>query len=99
MNTDKTSITFNLSALFVSMYQKEKTALKFIIEGAVPKIIMISLYNFLLREEMPPIETLSEEDKILLVHECRETGLQFTNETLTNSAKILHTIKFINANS
>jgi hypothetical protein len=31
-----------------------------------------------------------------LVRECRQTGIRFTNETLRQAARVLHTLKFIN---
>lgn len=93
------SPTYELSVYFVSYYNKTGNLL-FIISSHVPKITMLNLYDIFIREKsILPIELLPKENKISLVKECRDTGLEFTNKTLINSAKILHTIKFINANS
>jgi hypothetical protein len=48
------------------------------------------------KENLTPIENLPEEIKMDLVRECRQTGLKFTNETLREAARVLHTLKFIN---
>jgi hypothetical protein len=36
-----------------------------------------------------------ESEKTDLVRECRATGIRFTNESLRQAARILHTLKFI----
>lgn len=89
-------IEIELSATFVSQYKKNKTSLEYLITSAVPKKILLRLYEyFLIEENLTPIEKLPEEAKKELVNECRATGLFFTNESLIKSAKILHTLKFI----
>ena len=90
----------NLSAFFLTMFNKDNSSLGFLIESYVPKYILLKTYQTLLKEsELIPIENLMIEEKIKLADECRSTGLKFTNQSLTDAAKILHTIKFINENS
>lgn len=93
------SPTFELSIYFVSFYNRTGNLL-FLISSHVPKITMLHLYDtFIMENSITPIEKLPEENKRQLVKECRETGWDFTNASLISSAKILHTIKFINENS
>ena len=90
------TVDFTLSAFFVSLYKKDKKNLDFLIESAAPKDVMGKVYEILVREnELIPIENLEESEKKELVKECRQTGIQFTNRTLTDAAKILHMVKFI----
>ena len=87
-------IEHELSAKFVVMYKNGH--LDFLIESGVPKRILLRLYHlFLLEENLTPIEDLPEETKKELVKECRATGLKFTNKSLIEAARILHTLKFI----
>ena len=97
---------YDLSSMYVSMYKhgrfrgKDMNYLLHILDTGISKKVMLLIYNDLLSDGwITPIENLIEYDKQQLVNECRATGLNFTNETLINSAKILHTIKFINENS
>lgn len=91
-----------LCAFFVTMFNKCKDdeAIKFFFEGAVPQDIFLSIYKTFIKENgLIPIEDLPKEKKIELTTECRKTGLNFTNETLTNACRILYTLNFINENS
>lgn len=97
---------YSLSALYVGMYKKERVMgikinyLQHIIDSVISKKVMLLIYRDLIKDKwLTPIEDLPTYEKQQLVNECRDTGLFFTNETLIRSAKILHTIKFINANS
>lgn len=93
-------VEFSLSAMYLTMYQKDKKYLKDFIECTVPRETLLKVYSLFVKEEnILPIEKLPELEKVALVNECRETGINFTNINLINSAKILHTLKFINANS
>jgi hypothetical protein len=78
------------------MYSRNKDMLDYFIESEVPKRVLLRTYELLVREDLTPIEDLPEEIKKDLVRECRETGISFTNETLREAARILHTLKFIN---
>jgi tRNA nucleotidyltransferase/poly(A) polymerase len=89
-------IEIEISARFAAMYQREKGLLDYLIESAVPRKVLLRRYELLLMENLTPIENLPDEIKKELVRECRATGLKFTNETLRNAARILHTLKFIN---
>ncbi len=90
------TIYFELYELFISMYHKDKSNLAYLIDSDVPKIILIEIYEALVKDNLiTRIEQLPEEKKKELVSECRGTGLFFTNESLIRSAKILHTLKFI----
>jgi len=88
-------IEIEISARFSEMYQREKSMLDFLITSAVPKRVLLRRYQLFLNEGMKKIEDLPEELKTELVRECRATGLRFTNETLREAARILHTLKFI----
>lgn len=91
------TVDLNLLAFFASLYKKDKKNLDFLIESAVPKDVMSKVYEIMIRfYGLEPIENLEEEKKKELVSECRATGLFFTNKTLTEAAKTLHVIKFIN---
>lgn len=91
------TVDFTLSAFFVSMYNKDKKNLSFLIESYAPKDVMGKVYKIMVRDKLLiQVENLPEINKRELVSECRATGLEFTNKTLTDAAKILHTIKFIN---
>jgi hypothetical protein len=89
-------IDLELASKFVGMYKRNKSMLDFFIESEVPKRVLLRTYDLLVRENLTPIEDLSEEIKMELVKECRQTGIRFTNETLRDAARILHTLKFIN---
>jgi hypothetical protein len=78
------------------MYNRNKSMLDFFIASEVPKRVLLRTYELLVREDLTPIEKLPEEIKMDLVRECRATGLKFTNDSLRNAARILHTLKFIN---
>jgi len=89
-------IDLELASKFVAMYNRNKSMLDFFIESEVPKRVLLRTYELLVRENLTPIEDLPEEIKKDLVRECRQTGIKFTNETLRDAARILHTLKFIN---
>lgn len=92
--------TNSLTAMYVTMYNESPKVLLHIIESEVSKTIMLQTYRMLVNDgSMPEIEKIPIPDKIKLVDECRITGMVFNTKSLTDSAKILHTIKFINANS
>ena len=88
-------IEIELAAKFAGMYDRQKSILDFLINSAVPKRVLLRTYELLVKENLTKIEDLPEEIKQNLVKECRQTGLSFTNETLRESARILHTLKFI----
>jgi hypothetical protein len=88
-------IDLELASKFVGMYNRNKSMLDFFIENPVPKRVLLRTYELLVREDLTPIEDLPEELKVDLVRECRGTGIRFTNETLRQAARILHTLKFI----
>jgi len=90
------TIDFTLSAFFIGLYKKDKKNLDFLIDSGVPVNVMKRVYEIMLIDGLTPVENLEESEKKELVKECRATGLQFTNRTLTDAAKILHVIKFIN---
>lgn len=88
-------IELEISAKFAGMYQREKSMLDFLITSEVPRRVLLTRYKLFLNEGLTKIEDLPEDKKKELVDECRETGLTFTNESLRQSARILHTLKFI----
>ena len=93
------NLYFTMSAFFLSIYSKDKNNLVFILESYVPKFIMSKIYIIMVKDkELTPIESIDRSEKESLVRECRSTGIFFTNERLIESAKILHTLKFINEN-
>lgn len=86
--------------MYVSMYNEEPKVLFHIVESQASKTIMLQTYRLLIQDNsLQEIEKIPIDDKIKLVDECRSTGMAFSNKSLTDAAKILHTIKFINANS
>ena len=87
------NVDLELYEFFMSMYNKDKSTLKYLLESEPPKIVLTRICELLLLDKMTPIEQLQEENKKQLVSECRATGLFFTNESLIRSAKILHTLK------
>jgi Mg/Co/Ni transporter MgtE len=88
-------IEIELCSTFVSQYKKGH--LEYLITSDVPKEVILKVYKILVNEkQITIIENLAEEEKKKLVDECRETGLKFTNKSLTNAAKILHVLKFFN---
>lgn len=89
-------IDLELASKFVGMYNRNKDMLDFFIESEVPKRVLLRTYELLTNEGLTKIEDLPEDIKMNLVKECRATGLRFTNDTLRNAARILHTLKFIN---
>lgn len=88
-------IELDLSAKFAGMYQRQKSILDYLIDSEVPRRVLLKTYELLLQEGLTKIEDLPEDLKMNLVRECRETRLIFTNETLREAARILHTLKFI----
>jgi len=88
-------IDLELAAKFTGMYRKHKDMLDFFIQSEVPKRVMLRTYDLLVKEDLTPIENLPEEVKKELVKECRKTNLIFTNDSLREAARILHTLKFI----
>lgn len=94
------TITNNLVAFYLSMYNAGTASLLLLIDTPVSKDVFLSTYKMLIADKsIAKIEDLPNDDKIKLVTECRKTGLNFSNETLINASKILHVINFINANS
>jgi hypothetical protein len=89
-------IDLELASKFVGMYNRNKSMLDFFIESEVPKRVLLRTYELLTNEGLTKIEDLPKDIKMNLVKECRATGLRFTNDTLRNAARILHTLKFIN---
>lgn len=93
------SINQSLSVLFVGRYNdcKEK-GVTHIPSTTVAKIVMLELYDKFINDGVvKPIEELTNEEKEKLVAECREVkNHNYTNETLTETSKILHLIKTIN---
>lgn len=96
-------IDIDLAAFFVRLYNKNKRSkevLGFLVDSEVPKKVLLWAYNdFLSQEVFIPIELLLTDVKMILVDKCRETGLNFNNDRLTDAARILYTINFINENS
>lgn len=90
----------NLVAFYLGMYNTGKITLGFLFTIGVSKEVFLATYKMLLKDgSLQPIEKLPEDEKKELVSECKTAELNFTNSTLIDAAKILHTIKFINANS
>lgn len=90
----------NLAAFYISMFNGGRVSLGFLFTIEVSKEVFLSTYKKFVNDKiLIPIEELPEEKKKELIKECRSTGLKFSNQTLTNSARILHTLKFINENS
>lgn len=88
------NVDYQLYDFFMSMYNKDKSTLKYLLESEVPVRVLVRIYDLLLLEKtIIPIEQLAEEKKKELVSECRGTGIFFTNESLIRSAKVLHTLK------
>lgn len=89
-----------LSVFFIKMIDENKTSLGFVLTSVVPVKTFNSLYNLFVKENgLVPIDKLDENKKIELVKECKNTGKSFTNTSLINAAKVLHTLKFIKDNS
>lgn len=87
-------------AFYLMMYNAGTVSLLLLLDSVVPKEVFLSTYKtFVAEKVIPPIEELPKEEKLKLVDECRQTGLKFTNETLTNSARILYVLKYINDNA
>jgi hypothetical protein len=89
-------IDLELASKFVAQYNRNKDMLDFFITSPVHSRVLLRTYDLLVKEDLIKIEDLPEEIKMDLVRECRGTGLKFTNETLRDAARILHTLKFIN---
>lgn len=90
------SINQQLTAFFVSRYNGDNSRLKFIVDGSVSKVSIVPIYNQFIKEKMlTPVERLSDEEK----EEIRQELLKYDIPLTVISAKILHTIKFINENS
>jgi hypothetical protein len=88
-------IDITLAARFTEMYTRQESILDFLIEAAVPKRVMLRTYDLLVKEDLIPIEKLPDEVKKQLVAECRKTNIRFTNQSLREAARILHTLKFV----
>ena len=94
------NIQIELTSKFVEMYNVDSNGFCFIISAVVPKKILLKTYEIFVRDEIIlPIEILNKEDKMKLVDKCRETGLKFTNQSLSDAARILHTLNLINENT
>ncbi len=94
------TVTNDLVAFYLGMYNSGQVSLTLLFSIGVAKDVFISTYKSFIKEGiLTPVESLPTEEKVSLVSECKETGLNFSNQSLTDSAKILHTIKFINENS
>lgn len=90
------TINQQLTAFFVNKYNEDNSRLKYIVDYEVPKLSIIPIYKQFLKEEiLVPIEKLNYEEKEILRQELLKHNIPVTQI----SAKILHTIKFINANS
>jgi hypothetical protein len=90
-------IEIEISAKFAGMYQREKSMLDFLITSEVPRRVLLRRYQLLINEGTIKIEDLPDDEKKKLVSQCRATGLRFTNESLRDAARILHTLKTISA--
>lgn len=94
------TVVNNLVAFYLGMYNTKSVSLMLLISTSVSIEVFLSIYKtFVAEKVIPPIEELPKEEKLKLVDECRQTGLKFTNETLTNSARILYVLKYINDNA
>ena len=94
------NIQIELTSKFVEMSKVDNNGFCFVISAGVPKKILLKTYEIFVRDEIIlPIEILNKEEKIKLVDKCRETGLKFTNQTLSDSERILHTLNLINENT
>lgn len=92
------TVNDNLSAFFVTMYNKNNLSATFLFESYVPNYVLIKTYKNFVREKiLTPIEDILIEEKIKLWEECKATGVE--KNKIVDAAKILHTIKFINENS
>lgn len=92
--------TNSLTAMYVNMYKENPKVLFHIIGSQASKLVMLQTYRMLVNDgSMQEIENIPIFEKIKLVDECRATGTPFNNQNLTDAARILHTIKFINANN
>jgi hypothetical protein len=89
-------IDLELASKFVAQYNKHRDMLDFFITSPVHSRVLLRTYDLLVKEDLIKIEDLPEDLKMDLVRECRATGLKFTNESLREAARILHTLKFIN---
>lgn len=93
------TINQSLSVVFVGMYnQRKEKGETYIPDFTVAKMTMTGLYNSFVRDGvLKPIEEISKEEKEKLVSECREVkNHNYTNETLTQTSKVLYLIKSIN---
>lgn len=94
------SINDNMTAFYAAGYLRDKKAFRCYSTMSVTKLTIIPTYFKMLRDYgLVPIEQLPVEQKKELVDEVNESGKFFTNETLTDAARMLHTLKFINANT
>lgn len=94
------NVQIEMTSFFVGMVNRDKNNFKFLISSGVPKNILLKTYKMFIRDELfLPIELLLKEEKMKLVDKCRETGLRFTNESLSDAARILQTLNLINGNS
>lgn len=77
----------------VSGYEKTNW-LQHILQAGVSKIVLIKLYEVaVVLNQITAIEFLPQYKKQSLVDECRATGINFTNETLIRSCRILYVLK------
>lgn len=89
----------NLTRFFLDMYDRDERTLAFLIDGVVPKkVFLLEYYSFVECEMISEIELLLKKEKEKLVAKCKETGIKFSNKTLTDAARVLYTINFINEN-
>lgn len=92
------SLNYSLTVFFMDMYlDSKKQGNTCIPTISVAKKVILPLYDSFIDEgAMVAIESLTEEEKINLVNECREVkNVIYTNETLILTAKILHVLKTI----
>lgn len=89
-----------MTAFYAAGYLRDRKAFRCYSTMAVPRITIIpTYYKFIKDYGLIPIEQLPVEEKKQLVDEVNESGKFFTNETLTDAARMLHALKFINANT
>lgn len=68
-------------------HQKGEEVVKAIVNCKVPSEIVLTKYN-----SLPPIETLSKEERAEMWEHMRETFPEKSNEELIKAAKIYYTI-------
>lgn len=93
------TIDEKLTIYFAVNYQKI-FPLDFLITSMVPRIVLLKMYEVIIAYKVSiPIELLLKEEKIALTDKCRETGLFFTNKTLTEASMILYTLNYFRKNN